>query len=151
MIELCFEYLSVRCIWQYVLVMLRTSFRLNPHSIVAWMSCAYFEEGVPWPSGNYGAWIHSETTWHDKNIQSYLNLLVFISDHFSGVFLTWVTISVKIRRKQNYQDFRVFDLGYRSKSKTRKSRKSLFFLLIRIGTVQFFAQFIFLSFLNLEL
>ena len=31
----------------------------------------YFEQGVPWYSGNYGVWIHFEThTWHDKNIQS---------------------------------------------------------------------------------
>ena len=32
---------------------------------------ACFEQGVPWHSGNYRMWIHSETrTWHDKNIQS---------------------------------------------------------------------------------
>ena len=32
---------------------------------------ACFEEGVPWHSGNYGVWIHSETRpWHDKNRQS---------------------------------------------------------------------------------
>ena len=32
---------------------------------------ACFEKGVPWHSGNYRVWIHSETrTWHDKNIQS---------------------------------------------------------------------------------
>ena len=31
---------------------------------------ACFEQGVPWHSGNYRVWIHSETrTWHDKNIQ----------------------------------------------------------------------------------
>ena len=34
MIELCFEYLSLRCIWLYVIVISRTSFRMNPHSIV---------------------------------------------------------------------------------------------------------------------
>ena len=34
---------------------------------------ACFEQGVPWYSGNYRVWIHSETcTWHDKNIQSVL-------------------------------------------------------------------------------
>ena len=34
--------------------------------------CACFEQGVPWHSGNYRVWIHSETrTWHDKNIQSF--------------------------------------------------------------------------------
>ena len=36
MIELCCEYLSVWCIWLYVL-MSGTRFRVNPHSIVAWM------------------------------------------------------------------------------------------------------------------
>ena len=38
MMELYCEYLSVRCIWLYVLVMSRTRFRVNPHSIAAWMS-----------------------------------------------------------------------------------------------------------------
>ena len=37
-IELCSEYLSARCIWLYVLVMSRKRFRVNTHSIVAWMS-----------------------------------------------------------------------------------------------------------------
>ena len=32
---------------------------------------ACFEQGLPWHSGNYRVWIHSETRmWHDKNIQS---------------------------------------------------------------------------------
>ena len=32
---------------------------------------ACFEQGVPWHSGNYRMWTHSETrTWHDKKIQS---------------------------------------------------------------------------------
>ena len=32
---------------------------------------ACFEQGVPWHSGKYRVWIHSQTrTWHDKNIQS---------------------------------------------------------------------------------
>ena len=34
MIELCCEYLSVRCIGLYVIIMSRTSFRVNLHSIV---------------------------------------------------------------------------------------------------------------------
>ena len=33
MIELCCENLSARCIWQYLIIMSRTSFRVNPHSI----------------------------------------------------------------------------------------------------------------------
>ena len=32
---------------------------------------ACFEQGVPWYSGNYRVWIHTETrTWHDKKIQT---------------------------------------------------------------------------------
>ena len=38
MMELCCEYLSVRCIWLNVFIMSRRSFRVNPHSTVAWMS-----------------------------------------------------------------------------------------------------------------
>ena len=38
LIELSYEYLSLRWIWQYVLIMSDTCFRVNPHSIVAWMS-----------------------------------------------------------------------------------------------------------------
>ena len=38
MIELCCEYLSVRCIWLYVFIMSRTSLRVNLHSTVAWMT-----------------------------------------------------------------------------------------------------------------
>ena len=38
MIDLCSEYLSVRCIWLYVLFMSRMRFRGNPYSIVSWMS-----------------------------------------------------------------------------------------------------------------
>ena len=97
MIELCCEYLSVWCIWLYVLALSHTRFRVNPHSIVwpVWLNgwvfiyelsgcgfesscshlncwfCTCFEQGVPWNSSNYRVWIHSETrTWHDMNIQS---------------------------------------------------------------------------------
>ena len=35
MIEMCCEYLSLRFIWLYVLIMSRTRFKVNPHSIVA--------------------------------------------------------------------------------------------------------------------
>ena len=47
MIELCSEYLSVQCIWLYVLVMSHTRFRVYPHSVVAWMSSnSLLEAGV---------------------------------------------------------------------------------------------------------
>ena len=33
MIELCCDFLSVRCIWLYVIIMSLTGFRVNPHSL----------------------------------------------------------------------------------------------------------------------
>ena len=44
----CCEYLSVRCIWLYVSIMSHTSFRMNLHSIVAWMSKAPCSKQVPY-------------------------------------------------------------------------------------------------------
>ena len=38
MIELRCEHLSLGCILLYVLIMSRTYFIVNPHSVVAWMS-----------------------------------------------------------------------------------------------------------------
>ena len=38
MIKLCCEYLSVRCIWLYVIIMSRTHLRVNPHSTFVWIS-----------------------------------------------------------------------------------------------------------------
>ena len=38
MIELCCEYLSLQSSWLYVIIMLRTDFRVNTHSLFAWMS-----------------------------------------------------------------------------------------------------------------
>ena len=46
MIELCCEYLSVRCIWLYIIIMSHTSFRVNTHSIV----CLNFKELLAWSS-----------------------------------------------------------------------------------------------------
>ena len=44
MIELCCEYLFVRCIWLYVIIMSRTIFRVNPLSIV----CLSVKELLAW-------------------------------------------------------------------------------------------------------
>ena len=121
MIELCCEYLPVRYIWLYVLIMSCARFRVNPHSIVAWISrnssldwpiwrndwvfvyelnscgfesrcshvnfrfCACFEQGVPWHSGNYRVWIHSETDWRDM-IRTY-NHEIHLLKHLKHLFL----------------------------------------------------------------
>ena len=53
-------------------IRLRTKYGFEPscsHLNFRFRAC--FKQGVPWHSGNYRVWIHSETgTWHDKNIQS---------------------------------------------------------------------------------
>ena len=36
--HLACKYLSIQCIWLYVIIMPCTRFRVNPHSIVTWMS-----------------------------------------------------------------------------------------------------------------
>ena len=47
-----------------------------------------FEQGVPWHSGNYGVWIHSETrTWHDKDIHYYAILRIFSHGIFADLFI----------------------------------------------------------------
>ena len=46
-----------------------SDFRSDFKSEIRFRAC--FEHRVPWHSGNYRVWIHSEMrTWHDKNIQS---------------------------------------------------------------------------------
>ena len=78
--------------WLYLVIVSHSCLRVNPHSVVAWMSrnlldtgaiseeslyshfifrCrACIEQGVPWHSGNCRKWIHSEMrAWHNKNIQ----------------------------------------------------------------------------------
>ena len=41
------------------------------HLNLRFLAC--FVQGVPWHSGNYRVWIHSEAcTWRDKNIQLYI-------------------------------------------------------------------------------
>ena len=55
---------------------------------------AYFEQGVPWHSGNYRVWIHSEMrTWHDKNnnqwkLEILSNILWMLSHLWMLILLT---------------------------------------------------------------
>ena len=70
-----------------------------------------FEQGVPWHSGNYRVWIHSETcTWHDENIQplwllfgtckDFLSFLVFLS--FSGTFFALLFLLLFLLLLENF-------------------------------------------------
>ena len=55
----------------------------------------YFQQGIPWHSGNYRVWIHSETcAWHDKNIQSnvpYRQLLATQLSHLVSL-AKWLSV-----------------------------------------------------------
>ena len=60
--------------------------------------CACFKQGVPWDSGNYRVWIHTETrTWHDNNLQfGYYFIISFhswLDDWWGKAFL----ITMKLR------------------------------------------------------
>ena len=64
------------------------------HSIFRYHTC--FEQGVPWHSGKYRVWIHSEMRmWHDKNIQSKARYTWELMEEFKSLLnnlpLLWVT------------------------------------------------------------
>ena len=64
MINLSSEYLSIRCIWLYVLVMCRTLSWVNPHSIVAWMSRNSFLKACVKAEVSVAAfWLEPRTIW----------------------------------------------------------------------------------------
>ena len=76
--------------------------------------CACFEQGVPWHSGNYRVWIHSEMRmWHDKNITSCIIVcdMLFIQYKFLREWKNFggkkkISVSNRgrttLRRKVNY-------------------------------------------------
>ena len=69
------------------------------HLNVNYRAC--FEQGIPWHSGNYTVWIHSEThRWHDKYTQSYnRNLSLWI---WSVIYLTMLDFlrSIMLMKKK---------------------------------------------------
>ena len=63
-----FKWLQI--VWVSVYEQSRSGFKSSCiHLNFRFRAC--FEQGVPWHSGNYRVWIHSQTrTWHVKNIQT---------------------------------------------------------------------------------
>ena len=56
---------------------------LSESTLYSSIECC-FEQGVPWHSGNYRVWIHSETRmWHNNNIQLVLLCLNVIKNLFN--------------------------------------------------------------------
>ena len=62
--------------------------------------CACFKQDVPWHSGNYRVWIHSEMrTWYDKNIQSNSPYREVLTTQLNDM-ATWANwLSVRLRTK----------------------------------------------------
>ena len=100
MIELCCEYLSVWCIWLYVLVMSRTRFRVNPH-----YSCLNVKELLAqsrckiWSlSDNNWTWtqnhlVHKRTLNHLAKLAKWLSY--FWSTYLYGAF-DWMFLSCHV-------------------------------------------------------
>ena len=56
--------------WVFIYELSRSGFE-SSRSLLNFRFHVCFEQRVPWHSGNYRVWIHSEPrTWHDKNKQS---------------------------------------------------------------------------------
>ena len=56
--------------WVFVFEVIGSGFK-SSCSLLNFRFHACLEQGVPWHSGNYRVWIHTETCmWHDKNIES---------------------------------------------------------------------------------
>ena len=82
---------------------------------------ACFEQGVPWDSGNYRVWIHSETrTWHDKNIQS---CVIMFSHMWSSSFKLSLIHETVYSTNPMFGNF--LFLRCNQKSQTTKSLNSL--------------------------
>ena len=84
-IELCCEYLSVRCIWLYLLIMSCMHFRVNPHS----NSCLNIKELLAWSRCEIWSLSGWNWTWTCNHLvqKQILNHLVKLFNNY-GVHLT---------------------------------------------------------------
>ena len=65
--------------------------------------CACFGQGVPWLSGNFRVWIHSETrTWRDKNIHSFTVLFFFFRDQHPLLYGQFLMLFYQTKTKLSH-------------------------------------------------
>ena len=89
--ELSRKYLSVRCIWLYVFIMSCMRFRVNSHSIVAWMwRNSLLEAGAIWSLSDCN-WTQTQNHLVHKQTLNYLAKLAkwlscVLSTHMYGAF-----------------------------------------------------------------
>ena len=91
MIELCDEYLPVRCIWLYVIIMLHTSFRVNAHSIV----CLNVKKLLAWGRCHIWSLSDSNEIWTHNHLvrKGTLNNLVKLAKWLSCVVSTYLYVA----------------------------------------------------------
>ena len=69
--------------------------------------CTCFVQIVPWHSGIYRVWIHSEThTWHDKNIQT-VSSFSYIAPFLTG----WVFVTERKEILIDWENNRTYSVG----------------------------------------
>ena len=85
--------------WVFVYEVSDCGFESRCSHLIFWYG-TWFEQAVPWHSGNCRVWIHSQTrTWHDKNTQSnapYREVLTAQLNHLANL-PKW--LSVRLRTK----------------------------------------------------
>ena len=110
MIEVRCEYLSVRCIWLYVLMMLCTRIRVNPHSVVAWMSRnSSLEAGAISEVYVTAIGLEPTTSQFVKRVRdmiraySHMHRANKYSQHSSIIWLVWLTGWVFVYKLSGYR------------------------------------------------
>ena len=102
MIELCSNYLSIWCIWLYVVIMLRRSFKVNPHSLV----CLNFKELLAWNRCHIKCLSDSNMIWtHNclvckrtlNDLAKQVNWLICVVSTYLYVSFDWMLLSCHIQ------------------------------------------------------
>ena len=91
--------------WVFVYELSGSGFKSScSHLTFRFRAC--FEQRVPWHSGNYRVWIHSETrTWHDKNIQFFQTFYKNCKTFLKGLHLKFNLSLCKDRNLQRNCNF----------------------------------------------
>ena len=89
MIELCCEYLFVRCIWLYVIIMSRTNHVSVTVLLARKVNVKYFSDSFRWSSGLIQAF--TVISWEFKN---FIYFFLFYSEH-AEPFPIWIYIALR--------------------------------------------------------
>ena len=118
MIKLCYEYLPVRCIWLYVMIMSRTIFRVNPHSIVCLnvkKFLARYKSHIWTLSDINGIWTHNHLVCKRKlRMAKWLSQMIdfiiktYKSFYYSNYFHKVVNFGSQYLQKYNWDTCHIY-------------------------------------------